>query len=64
MNYWKRKVARSIENVRLALAAIWVSRVRAFLTMLIISIGLLALMGMLTVVNAVSYTIEDEIGGE
>ena len=54
MNYWKRKVARSIENGRLALAAIWVSRVRAFLTMLIISIGRLALIGMLTVVNAVS----------
>mgnify|MGYP000858429103 CR=1 FL=1 len=64
MSYWKRKIARSVENVRLALAAIWVSRVRAFLTMLIISIGLLALMGMLTVVNAVSYTIESEIGGE
>lgn len=64
MGYWKRKLARSIENVRLALAAIWVSRVRAFLTMLIISIGLLALMGMLTVVNAVSYTIENEIGSE
>ncbi len=64
MGYWKRKIARSVENARLALAAIWVSRVRAFLTMLIISIGLLALMGMLTVINAVSYTIENEIGSE
>lgn len=64
MRYWKRKIARSIENIRLALSAIWVSRVRAFLTMLIISIGLLALMGMLTVVNAVSYTIESEIGSQ
>lgn len=56
-----RSWARNVENVRLALAAIWVSRVRAFLTMLIIAIGLLALMGMLSVINAVSYTIEHEL---
>ena len=59
----RRSWARNIENVRLALAAIWVSRVRAFLTMLIIAIGLLALMGMLSVINAVSYTIEHELSG-
>lgn len=57
----RRIWARNVENVRLALAAIWVSRVRAFLTMLIIAIGLLALMGMLSVINAVSYTIEHEL---
>lgn len=61
---WRRKFFRSVENIRLALVAIWVSRLRALLTMLIIAIGLLALMGMLTVINAVSYTIESELADE
>lgn len=64
MSSLRKFLARTYENVRLAIAAIWVNRIRAFITMFIIALGLLALMGMVTVLSNASNTIENEIANE
>ncbi len=50
------------ENLRLAWQAIRTSRMRSILTMLIVAIGIMAVMGMLTVIGALVYNLENEFG--
>lgn len=64
MKKWRIALQRSIENIRLAIVALRGSRLRTVLTMLIVAVGITALMGMLTVINAVAYSLQSELGSQ
>lgn len=64
MNKWLSLSLRTQENLRLAAGALRGSQLRTILTMLIIAVGITALMGMLTVVNTIAYSLETELGSQ
>lgn len=61
---FKRWYYRFLENLQLALQSIRGSKVRAILTMLIVAVGIMSLVGMITVMNAVVESMQSSMGSQ
>lgn len=55
---------RFAENVHLALLSIRSNLLRSVLTMVIVALGIMSLMGMLTVMDAMVYSMQESFGGQ
>ncbi|MFC2411384.1 MAG: ABC transporter permease, partial [Bacteroides sp.] len=57
-------IFRTVDNIRQSMAALKGSRLRTGLTMTIVAIGITALLGMLTMINAITSSIENDLGDQ
>ena len=60
----RRLIFRTVDNIRQSMSALKGSKLRTGLTMTIVAIGITALLGMLTMINAITSSIENDLGSQ